>query len=280
MHKAKKEISQAVKKIDVLIEVLDARLPASSENPVVRKIRQGLDKPCIKILNKSDLADPAVTELWLAHFNAQEGVTALALSADRKAEVNGIPDLCRKFVTVSAARTLKAMVVGIPNVGKSTLINTLAGRKVAKVGDKPAVTRQQQRIALKNRVDLFDTPGILWPKQDDADAAFRLAATGAIGDKAMDHQEVAWFAAGHLLKHYGAMLKERYNIDELTDDPLFLLEEIGRRRGCLRRGGVVDLHKASEIFLNELKGGKIGRISMEVPSEEAVPEESAREEEV
>lgn len=278
MHKAKKEISQAVKKIDVLIEVLDARLPASSENPVVQKIRQ--NKPCIKILNKSDLADPAVTELWLAHFNAQEGVTALALSADRKAEVNGIPDLCRKFVTVSAARTLKAMVVGIPNVGKSTLINTLAGRKVAKVGDKPAVTRQQQRIALKNRVDLFDTPGILWPKQDDADAAFRLAATGAIGDKAMDHQEVAWFAAGHLLKHYGAMLKERYNIDELTDDPLFLLEEIGRRRGCLRRGGVVDLHKASEIFLNELKGGKIGRISMEVPSEEAVPEESAREEEV
>lgn len=263
MNKAKLEISEAIRKIDVVIEVVDARLPSSSENPVLNTLRG--EKPCIKILNKSDLADPAVTELWLVHYKSLEGITALAVNAGEKSQVGALPDLCRRFVTVPPTRPLKAMVVGIPNVGKSTLINTLAGRRVAKVGDKPAITRHQQRIALANKVDLFDTPGILWPDLEDQEGAFRLAASGAISNAAMDHQDVAWFAGRYLLENYREMLEERYRIDNLTDDPLFLLEEIGRRRGCLKRGGIIDLHKASEIFLNELKGGKIGRISLERP---------------
>ncbi len=263
MNKAKQEISEAIRRIDVVIEVVDARLPVSSENPVLNSLRG--EKPCIKMLNKSDLADPAVTELWLDHYKAMEGITALSVNAGEKSQVGALPDLCRSFVDVPSTRPLKGMVVGIPNVGKSTLINTLAGRRVAKVGDKPAVTRHQQRISLGNRVDLFDTPGILWPDLEDQEGALRLAASGAISNAAMDHQDVAWFAGGYLLSNYREMLTERYGIENLTDDPLFLLEEIGRRRGCLRKGGIIDLHKASEIFLNELKGGKIGRISLEKP---------------
>ncbi|MBV7296498.1 ribosome biogenesis GTPase YlqF [Enterovibrio paralichthyis] len=278
MHKARKEIEEVVPKIDVIIEVLDARIPFSSENPLIRRIRK--DKPVIKVLNKRDLADPEMTALWLEHLEKEQGVKAMAITTEQISEVNKIMELCRKLAPhrEEMGKNIRTMIMGIPNVGKSTIINTLAGRVVAKTGNQPAVTRQQQRINLQNGVVLSDTPGILWPKVENPHSGFRLAATGAVKDTAMEYDEVAFYTVEYLAKAYPELLKKRYNIDELPENEVELMEAIGEKRGCLRAGGRIDLHKASEILLNDLRSGTLGLITLEHPdmiSQELVEVEEA-----
>ncbi|QYK03675.1 ribosome biogenesis GTPase YlqF [Shewanella zhangzhouensis] len=266
MHKAQKEIAEAMPQVDLVIEVLDARIPYSSENPMVAKLRG--DKPCIKLLNKCDLADPATTEAWIAHLEKEQGVKAMAVTTLQPGHLKTvIPELVRKLVPERdrADKDIRTMIMGIPNVGKSTIINTLAGRVIAKTGNEPAVTKAQQRINLKNGIVLSDTPGILWPKVDNEASSYRLAVTGAIKDTAMEYEDVALFAAAFFRDAYPAELKERYKLDELSDDDVALLEDIGRKRGALRSGGYVDLHKAAELLLHEFRSGKLGLLSLETP---------------
>ncbi|MGQ7019590.1 ribosome biogenesis GTPase YlqF [Vibrio cholerae] len=265
MHKARKEIEEAIAQVDVIIEVLDARIPFSSENPLISHIRG--EKPCVKVLNKRDLADPELTELWIAHLEQEKGVKAMEITTSNPQEVHKILELCRKLAPQreEIGKNIRTMIMGIPNVGKSTIINTLAGRAIAQTGNQPAVTRRQQRINLQNGIVLSDTPGILWPKVENPHSGFRLAATGAVKDTAMEYDEVAFYTVEYLAKHYPERLKERYQIDELPETDVELMEEIGRKRGALRAGARVDLHKASEILLHELRQGVLGQITLERP---------------
>ncbi|WP_182407240.1 ribosome biogenesis GTPase YlqF [Psychrobacter sp. GP33] len=274
MNKARNEVKEIMPQMDVIIEVLDARIPYSSENPMVATLRG--DKPVIKILNKADLADPEMTQAWMDYFEQEDGVKALAFDDNKAADVHRIIELCKKLMPNKAesGRQIKAMILGIPNVGKSTLINTLAGRAVARTGNEPAVTKSQQLIKLDGGIMLYDTPGMLWPKVENANSGYRLAATGGIRDTAFDFDDVAGYTAEYLLQAYPELLKERYKIEELpkTDGEFF--EIAGRNRGLLKKGGVVDIYRMSEILVNELRSGTIGRISLETPdmreAEEAV----------
>ncbi|WP_047046246.1 ribosome biogenesis GTPase YlqF [Vibrio mexicanus] len=265
MHKARKEIEEAIPQVDVIIEVLDARIPFSSENPMISQIRG--DKPVVKVLNKRDLADPEMTELWINHLEKEQGVKAMAVTTSEPQEVYKIMELCRKLAPhrEEIGKNIRTMIMGIPNVGKSTIINTLAGRTIAVTGNQPAVTRRQQRINLQNGIVLSDTPGILWPKVENPHSGFRLAATGAVKDTAMEYDEVAFYTVEYLAQAYPERLKERYNIDELPESDIEIMEEIGRKRGALRAGGHIDLHKCSEILLHELRSGTLGQLTLEKP---------------
>jgi ribosome biogenesis GTPase A len=265
MAKAKRQIAEVMPKIDVVIEVLDARLPLSSANPMLEKLRGS--KPCIKILNKSDLADPEITDQWIEYFERQKGVKAIPVEARKRSVAGQIPKLCRLLAPRRGVpgKTLRAMVVGIPNVGKSTLINTLAGKKMARVGDRPAITTCPQQIDLRNGIHLADTPGLLWPDIRNQKSAYRLAASGAIGEGGMDYESVALFAAELLMSQYPDQLVIRYKFSELPESAFDLIEQIGRNRGCLVTGGNVDILRASELFLRELRAGLIGCISLERP---------------
>lgn len=265
MAKASRQLAEAMGKIDLVLEVLDARLPYSSANPQLEELRGR--KPCVKLLNKNDLADPEVTRKWVRFFDARQGIKTLPLESRQRVEVGLLPKLCRRLVPHRgvAGKPLRVMVVGIPNVGKSTLINTLAGKKIARVGDKPAITTCQQQIDLRNGILLADTPGLLWPNLGDQRGANRLAVTGAIGENAFEYLTVAEFAADFLRERYPRPLLERYKLDVLPEQGHELVAEIGRRRGCLVRGAEVDLERAAELFVREIRAGKLGRISFEDP---------------
>lgn len=265
MGKAQEKMAEAIRKIDVIIEVLDARLPSSSANHQLEEMRR--NKPCIKVLNKSDLADPVITRAWVRHFEKQSGICALPLSARLHGDAKLLIKLCQKTVPHRGRPgwPLRVMVFGIPNTGKSTLINTLAGKSMAKVGDKPAVTTCGQQIDLRNGIVLTDTPGILWPNMDDQAVAYRLATSGAIGASALDYTSVGLFAAEYLMDKYPQLLKERYKLADIPETSNNMLEIIGNRLGCLKAGGEIDIHRAAEAFLRELRSGKIGRISLEEP---------------
>ncbi len=265
MHKARREISKSLSKIDLVIEIIDARIPYSSENPVLADLRR--EKPCIMVMNKVDLADPELTERWQAYFtHHSESVSTLTVSTKEPASVKSLPSLIRK--SLSAHReTINAMIVGIPNVGKSTLINTLAGRSIAKTGNEPAITKAQQRIKLGGGITLSDTPGVLWPNVENRNSGFRLAATGAIRDTAMEYPETALFLAEYLMQNYPLDLKSRYGLDEIPDSQMELMELIGAKRGCLRSGGMVDLEKVSRLFLIDFRSGAIGQITLESPED-------------
>ena len=269
MTRARREIAESMQACDVVIEVLDARMPASSENPVVTELRK--HKPCLKVLTKADLADPDITAAWVRHLEAAAAgskVRAVAIAAkDGSSTRAEIPAICARLGARQSTRprTLRAMVVGVPNVGKSTLINALMGRKVTVVGDEPAVTKAQQKVVLKSGMVLSDTPGILWPKIDEEATAYRLAVGGAIPDTALDYERVAAFAAAVFLERYPGLVIARYKLDALPESPEALLEKIGRRRGCLRSGGGVDMHKAADVLLHEFRAGTLGRISLEAP---------------
>ncbi|GAB3110580.1 ribosome biogenesis GTPase YlqF [Aestuariicella hydrocarbonica] len=265
MHKAQKEIKEVLPQVDLLIEVLDARIPFSSENPAIASLRG--DKPCIKVLSKTDLADPEVTATWQAYLEQEKGVKTLAITTEQPGKMKLLLDLCQKMLPEKAAgvKTIHTMIVGIPNVGKSTLINTLAGKTIAKTGNEPAVTKSQQRINLGSGIMLLDTPGILWPKVENPKSSYRLAVTGAIKDTAMEYDDVGFFAADYLIKHYPDRLKERFQLDSIPNTELEFLEMAAARRGALSAGGRVNLHKICEVLIYELRSGALGRISLETP---------------
>jgi ribosome biogenesis GTPase A len=265
MKAARREIAEAMRRTDVVIEVLDARLPSSSRNPLLRELRG--NKPCITILNRDDLADPKTTARWKKAFERENGVRAVALSAKERIQVKRLTSLCRDLVPARGVlgKPIRAMVVGIPNVGKSTLINSLKGRAVAEVQNRPAVTRRRQTVEIGKFIVVDDTPGVLWPGIADEADGYRLAASGAIGASAMDSLQVALFAVAHLARAYPERLRDRFGLETLSAEPHELIEAIGRRRGCLVRGGEVDLYKAADLLLQDLRSGRLGRISLEEP---------------
>ena len=265
MNRARNQIEEAMPDIDLIVEVLDSRLPYSSTNPLVDELRVG--KPCIKVLNKADLSDPKITQVWIKHFEQQENTHALALVAEEHKQSQKLIQMIKTIVNQSADKktNIRVMIMGIPNVGKSTLINSLAGRYIANTGDEPAVTKRQQMIDLKNGVVLSDTPGILWPKFENFHSGYRLATSGAIKNTAMEYEDVAMYALEYLAKAYPDALKARYKLDVLPESGESLLDMVARKRGCIRSGGKVDLHKAAEIVLHEFRSAKIGLLSLETP---------------
>ncbi len=274
MHKARKEIKKIMPQMDLIIEVLDARLPFSSENPLVPNLRG--DTPVIKVLNKRDLADPSTTAQWQHYLEQERGVRAITLTHNQRQEALDILRLAGEMTAGHdrQKRALRVMILGIPNVGKSTLINTLAGRPVAKTGNEPAVTKAQQVIKLPDNVLLYDTPGFLWPKLSPEACGYRLAVSGAIRSAVIDFEDVALFAADYLLQAYPQIVTERYGIETLPRDGVALMDAIAERRRFFARGGIPDLHKVAEVLLNEFRTGKLGAISLETP---AMVEAEARE---
>ena len=255
--------------IDVVIEVLDARLPEASSNPMIQELRSFRQRPCLKLLNKTDLADPAATRDWLAFFNAQKNVKAVAISAKKGGDVSRLPALCQALAPHrnDNFKPLRLMIMGIPNVGKSTLLNTLVKRRVAAVGDEPAVTKSQQSIALTPRLTLVDTPGLMWPKIEHDSDGFMLAVCHAIGRNAVIDEAVATFLAGILLARYPDSITTRYGLNAAGLDAPGVLEGVARKRGCIikGRGGELDLEKAAMQFLTDFRDGALGRISLETP---------------
>lgn len=266
MHKAGKAIKEILPQIDVLIEVLDARIPFSSQNPMLASL-QG-DKPCIKVLSKSDLADSDCLLDWQAYLEHSHLIKTLAVSSEQPDKMRQLLSLCQKLVPHKAAggHTINCLIMGIPNVGKSTLINVLAGRRIAKTGNEPSITKMLQQIVLDGDITLFDTPGMMWPKVQNPNSGFRLAATGAIKDTAISHDQIVLFAAEFMLHYYPESLRKRFQLAELPETELALLEIIGKQRGCLRAGGKVDIDKVAKIFLAELRAGTLGKFCLETPA--------------
>jgi len=265
MHKANKEIKETLGHIDLIIEVLDARIPYSSQNPLLSTLRG--DKPCIKVLTKSDLADAELTKQWQAWLEKEHGVKSLSISTEQPEHMRALIELSRKIVKTlpGKRKVFNALIMGIPNVGKSTLINILADRVIAKTGNEPAVTKSQQRIKLSDDFVLFDTPGVLWPKVENEPSMYRLAVSGAVKDTAYEYDDIAFFAAEYLLDTYLDNIIQRFQLSQPPTNELELIEAIGKKRGCLRSGGRVDLDKASKILLTELRSGKLGGITLETP---------------
>lgn len=266
MHKARKEMEETLPKVDLILEVLDARIPYSSQNPLLSELRG--DKPCIRVLNKQDLADPQRTLEWQHFMQLEQMVKTLAVSCQQTGKTHGIIDQCAQMLPekVAARKSVLTLVVGIPNVGKSSLINLLAGRSIAKTGNEPAITRRQQRIRLAQNITLSDTPGVLWPHVENPASGYRLAATGAIRDTAISHAEVAYFTASFLLQDYPELLASRFRLEHVPDTETELLEVIAKRRGCLRAGHKVDLDKAAKVLLTELRSGALGQVTLETPT--------------
>lgn len=269
MTKARRQIEEKLKLIDAVVELLDARAPQASRNPMIDEILQG--KPRLVVMNKAELADRARTEAWVHYFQSQ-GTPALpidSLSGWRVKEIlPQLRQLLREKIEAQLRkgmqpRGIRALIVGIPNVGKSTLINKLAQRSVAAVGDKPGVTKGQQWIRIGGELELLDTPGILWPKFEDQLVGMRLAAIGSIKEEIMPVEEVGFFALKFLLQAYPDALQTRYDLPELTAEPLEILEQIGRRRGCLQGGGHIDYSKTGLVILRDLRAGKMGGVTLE-----------------
>jgi ribosome biogenesis GTPase A len=272
MAKARRQITEKLKLIDVVFELVDARIPLSSRNPMIDEIIA--EKPRILLLNKADMADPKVTEEWRRFFK-QYQTEVLQVNSHNGNGVEKIAPAAHRLLHEKRERmkakgmnprAVRALILGIPNVGKSTLINRLAGRKTADIGDRPGITKSQQWIKIKGQLELLDTPGILWPKFEDEATGLKLAATGAIKDDLVDFQDTAYFTLKFLKERYPDSLRDRYRLEIIPDEIIALFDEIGKKRGCFISGGEVDYEKTSELVLREFRSGKLGRLSMEHPS--------------
>ena len=275
MHLTKKAITERVKDIDVVIEVLDARLPGSSANPLLAELTG--HKPTLKVLNKQDVADPERTALWVDWYNAQSDTRAVPLDASDPAPARKLIDACHLLAPHRGgmAKPMRVLICGVPNVGKSTLINTLSNKRQAKTGDEAGITKIEQRITLADDFYLWDTPGKLWPRIIVPESGYNLAASGAVGRNAYDEELVALELLRRLQQHYAPLLEARYKlalapdaIAALADDAL--LEAIGKKRGAMMGGGRVNLQKAAEIVLTDFRSAILGRITLETPEEFAV----------
>ena len=271
MVSARKKAAETMEKIDLVIEVLDARLPEASCNPMIKELRVHRQRPCLKILNKADLADPVVTQAWLNFYNRQKDVKAVALSCKKPGDVAKIPGLCEALVPHRGTnlKPLRMMIMGIPNVGKSTLMNALLKRRVAAVGDEPAVTKNQQRLELNSRMSLVDTPGLMWPRNEHDSDGYMLAASHAIGSNAVIDEEVAAFLGDLLLARYPALLAARYGCAVEGLDGVGVIEAVAKRRGFRLKGGDPDLEIAALTLLKDYRTGALGRISLETPETRA-----------
>jgi ribosome biogenesis GTPase A len=268
MHLTRKAIGERIKEIDVVIEVLDARLPGSSANPLLSEMTG--HKPTLKILNKQDVADPARTQQWLDHYNALPGTRALALQASNAAAVQPLAAACHALAPGRGgmAKPMRVLICGVPNVGKSTLINALTGKRHAKTGDEAGITKLEQRITLADDFYLYDTPGLLWPRIIVAKSGYNLAASGAIGRNAYDEEEVALELLDVLRRSYACLLEARFKlagVAAMKDEEV--LEAVGRQRGALLARGRINTQKAAEIVIQEFRAATLGRITLETPEE-------------
>lgn len=269
MTKTKRMIEEHLKAVDVVAELLDARIPVSSANPMVEEIVSG--KPRIIILNKADLANPRATDQWISYYE-KKGIPVLPMSVgnskNKKKLLQVIRDTAEPILAKwkrrgMKSRSVRLMILGIPNVGKSSLINFLAGTAATRTANTPGHTRGKQWVRLSEGLDLLDTPGMLWPKFDDQTAALRLAATGAIAGDVFNASEVVAELMSSLAKTSPEILKEQYNIENPDQDPQVLLEQAGRRRGCLLPGGNIDFDRAEMVVLRDFRNGKLGRITLD-----------------
>ncbi len=273
MAKARRQVTEKLKLVDIIFELVDARIPQSSRNPMIDEIIQ--HKPRIVLLNKADMADGERTKEWIAYFK-EKGIQALAINSQAGVgmkEITALANvvLAEKFDRMRAKgirpRAIRAMIVGIPNAGKSTLINRLAKKNIAKTGNTPGVTKAQQWIKVGKELELLDTPGILWPKFEDQEVGLKLALTGAIKDTILNLQDIAIFGLRFLEKEYPARLKERFQLEEIPEDIVELFDKIGVVRGCLTGGAVVDYDKVTELVIREIRGEKFGRLTFERASD-------------
>jgi ribosome biogenesis GTPase A len=276
MTSARKKAEETLEHIDVVIEVLDARVPAASHNPMIEEMRNFRQRPNLKILNKADLADPQVTQAWLNYFNNQPNTKAVALSCKKPGDAKKIPGLCRQLAPHRGTplKPLRMMIMGIPNVGKSTLMNALLNRRAAKVGDEPAVTKSQQRFELSDSLNITDTPGMMWPKIEHESDGYMLAASHAIGRNAVIDEDVAEFLGNLLLKQYPALMNTRYKLDVMkldvaSIDGIDLLQAIAKRRSYKRNDGHWDMERTAMALLTDYRSGAIGRVSLESPQSRA-----------
>jgi ribosome biogenesis GTPase A len=275
MASARKKAAETLAKVDLVVEVVDARLPGASSNPMIDSLRRHRQRPCLKVLNKADLADPQATAAWMRALvdSAEKGdkVQAVALTCRKASDVARIPKLAQALAPHrdNPLKPLRLMVMGIPNVGKSTLINALAKRRVANVGDEPAVTKSQQRIDVTDQLVLFDTPGLLWPRIEHPSDGLMLAASHAVGVNAYIDEEVANFLGETLAARYPALLAARYRFDPAGMDGPDVIDAVAQRRGFVLKGGVPDREKAALALLNDYRSGALGRISLETPASRA-----------
>ncbi|MBD1380027.1 ribosome biogenesis GTPase YlqF [Metabacillus arenae] len=271
MAKARRQVTEKLKLIDIVFELVDARIPLSSRNPMIDEIIG--QKPRLVLLNKADMADPKKTDEWIRYFQSN-GTHALAINSQSG---TGLKDIVNTSKTILKdklermaskglkPRAIRALIIGIPNVGKSTLINRLAKRNIAKTGDRPGITTAQQWVKVGNELELLDTPGILWPKFEDEQVGYKLATTGAIKDAILNLQDIAVFALDFLKEKYPDQLKDRYALEEIPDEIVPLFDEIGKKRGCFMSGGHIDYDKTSELIIRDIRSEKLGRLTFERP---------------
>ena len=268
MNKARKQIADTMAKVDMVIEVLDARLPRITTNPLIRELRVHRQRPSLKVLNKADLADPQVTAAWMQHFRLEANTAVITLEeATKHRDMGKLLKLCRELVPhrIGGEKPVRAMILGVPNVGKSTLINALAKRKLAKVADTPGVTQSQQRIELPDGTILVDTPGMMWPKIASNNDGYKLALSGTIGRNAFDAVDVAWYALEWLSVYAPEALKTRYRLADTSQPPEVLFEQAGRSLGYVIGGNRIDDQKTAERILTDFRATTLGRVSLERP---------------